>query len=80
MDIKGGCYDIQRFIYWNFLKCFWNEELGKVTSDSTNYDWYAPSNAERYSQNEFLEFAENNKLTTVHLHSEEAAHSGRFRK
>jgi ubiquinone/menaquinone biosynthesis C-methylase UbiE len=80
LDIKGGRYDIQRFIYWNFLKCFWNEELGKVTSDATNYDWYAPSNATRYSQQEFLAFAANNNLVTVYLHAEEAAHSGRFRK
>lgn len=80
LDIKGGRYDIQRFIYWNFLKCFWNEELGKATSDSTNYDWYAPSNAIRYSQEEFLQFAKNHNLDTVYLHAEEAAHSGRFKK
>lgn len=80
LDIKGGRYDIQRFIYWNFLKCFWNEELGKVTSDATNYDWYAPSNATRYTQQEFLAFAANNNLVTAYLHAEEAAHSGRFRK
>jgi len=22
LGIKGGKYDLQRFIYWNFLKCF----------------------------------------------------------
>ena len=38
---------IQRFIYWNFLKCFWNEQLGKETSLVTNFDWYSPSNARR---------------------------------
>ena len=80
LDIKGGRYDVQRFIYWNFLKCFWNEELGKMTSDATNYDWYAPSNATRYSQAEFLQFAKNHNLETVYLHVEEAAHSGRFKK
>ncbi len=80
LGIKGGRYDIQRFIYWNFLKCFWNDELGKATSNATNYDWYAPSNATRYSKAEFLQFAKENELETVYLHSEEAAHSGRFRK
>ena len=80
LGIKGGKYDIQRFIYWNFLKCFWNEDLGKVTSDATNYDWYAPSNATRYTQEEFLQFAKNNNLETLFLHAEEAAHSGRFKK
>ncbi|HEY2720480.1 MAG TPA: class I SAM-dependent methyltransferase, partial [Chitinophagaceae bacterium] len=45
LGIKGGEYDIQRFIYWNFLKCFWKEDWGFELSKSTNFDWYAPSNA-----------------------------------
>lgn len=39
-------------IYWNFIKCFWNEELGYDTSVATNFDWYSPSNAKRYSEEE----------------------------
>lgn len=80
LGIKGGNMDIQRFVYWNFLKCFWNEELGRETSDSTNYDWYAPSNAERYSKEEFLDMTHKCKLDEVFLHSEEACHTGRFVK
>ena len=80
LGIKGGVMDIQRFVYWNFIKCFWNEDLGRVTSVSTNYDWYSPSNATRYSVEEFLQYATDNKLETVFLHSEEACHSGRFKK
>lgn len=78
LDIKGGKMDLQRFIYWNFIKCFWNESLGRETSISTNYDWYAPSNAERYSQEEFLSMIKSCGLTVSHLHTEEACHSGRF--
>jgi ubiquinone/menaquinone biosynthesis C-methylase UbiE len=80
LGIKGGKIDLQRFIYWNFLKCFWNSELGRTTSVSINFDWYAPSNAERYYQNEFLKMIEKSKLETVYLKSEEAFHSGRFKK
>lgn len=79
LDIKGGKMDLQRFIYWNFLKCFWNETLGRETSVSTNYDWYAPSNARRYSLEEFLAMTERCQLIASHLHTEEACHSGRFR-
>ena len=79
LGIKGGTMDIQRFIYWNFLKCFWNPDLGRETSISTNYDWYAPSNARRYSEAEFLEMVENSNLSVSNIHSEEACHSGRFR-
>ena len=80
LGIKGGEMDIQRFVYWNFLKCFWNEDLGKETSISINYDWYAPSNAERYSKDEFLEMTKQSGLKMTTLHTEEACHSGRFLK
>ena len=80
LGISGGEMDIQRFIYWNFLKCFWNEELGVETSISTNFDWFAPSNAQRYSNEEFIEMIRNAGLMERDFHSEEACHSGRFSK
>lgn len=80
LGIKGGSYDIQRFIYWNFLKCFWNEEWGFEMSKATNYDWYAPSNAKRYSREEFEEMIRENELQISHFHQEEACYSGRFEK
>lgn len=80
LDIKGGKMDIQRFIYWNFIKCFWNEELGLETSISANYDWYAPSNATRYTKREFLEMLNKCSFKTLYIHSEDACHSGRFSK
>lgn len=78
LGIKGGTIDIQRFIYWNFLKCFWNEELGKETSVVTNFDWYSPSNARRFSEAEVREIVEANAMKVVTFHAEEAAYSGRF--
>ena len=80
LGIKEGRYDIQRFIYWNFLKCFWSEELGPDTSEVTNYDWYSPSNARRYTEDEVVDLVENNGLSFVHFHKEEACYSGRFLK
>ena len=80
LGIKGGTYDIQRFIYWNFLKCFWKEDWGFDLSKSTNYDWYAPSNAKRFSKEEFLTMVSDNKLEVNYFHQEEACYSGRFLK
>jgi len=80
LGIKGGTYDIQRFIYWNFLKCFWKEDWGFDLSKSTNFDWYAPSNAKRFSKQEFLDMVNGNELTVSYLHEEEACYSGRFLK
>ena len=78
LGIKGGTYDIQRFVYWNFLKCFWNDELGEETSVLTNFDWYSPSNARRFSEQEVLRIVGDNALTPVTFHAEEACYSGRF--
>jgi len=75
LGIKGGEYDIQRFIYWNFLKCFYNEKWTKSENDSCNFDWYSPSNAERYSPNEFKQWAIDLNLNVDFFRSEEAAHT-----
>lgn len=80
MDIKGGKYDLQRFLYWNFFKCFWNKDLGWNNSVSTNFDWYSPSNAKRYSKKEFEDMINKNNLITTYFHQEEACLSGRFCK
>lgn len=80
LGIKGGKYDIQRFVYWNFLKCFWREDWGFDLCKSTNYDWYAPSNAKRFSRQEFLDMIFNNQLSISFFHEEEACYSGRFLK
>jgi ubiquinone/menaquinone biosynthesis C-methylase UbiE len=78
LGIKAGTYDIQRFIYWNFIKCFYRENWGKEMCDATNFDWYAPSNAKRYSKEEFKTMIEKNNLKIGHFHEEEACYSGRF--
>jgi SAM-dependent methyltransferase len=80
LGIKAGTYDIQRFIYWNFLKCFWKEDWGFDLSKSTNYDWYAPSNAKRFTKEEFLEMGKENHLDISFFHQEEACHTARFYK
>jgi ubiquinone/menaquinone biosynthesis C-methylase UbiE len=80
LGIKQGTYDIQRFIYWNFLKCFWKDDLGFELSMSTNYDWYSPSNAKRFSKEEFLKMAIDTNLLVAFLHEEEACYSARFKK
>ena len=80
LNIKGGEYDLQRFIYWNFLKCFWNEDLGWDTSVATNFDWYSPSNAKRYSETEYKKMINDNNLNIKYFHSEEACYSGGFYK
>mgnify|MGYP000853306415 CR=1 FL=1 len=80
LDIKGGKMDLQRFIYWNFIKCFWDDEMGQKNSYLINYDWYAPSQAQRYTEEEFKKWISDQKLEHVYFHKENACFSGRFQK
>jgi ubiquinone/menaquinone biosynthesis C-methylase UbiE len=80
LNIIGGKQDLQRFIYWNFIKCFWNEEHGLDSSIAVNFDWYSPSNAFRYTQDEFKKMLKLAGFKAEYFHTEEACHSGRFNK
>lgn len=80
LGIKGGRMDVQRFLYWNFLKCFWKEDWGFDLSRTVNYDWYAPSNAYRYSREEYEKLVHQNGLVIACFHEEEACYSGRFQR
>lgn len=80
LGIRAGRQDVQRFIYWNLLKCFWNEELGRETSVVVNFDWYSPSNARRYSEQEVRTLGQQHGLSIEHFHAEEACYSARFRR
>jgi ubiquinone/menaquinone biosynthesis C-methylase UbiE/uncharacterized protein YbaR (Trm112 family) len=52
LGIKKGTYDIQRFIYWHFLKCFWDPSNNLERSIGVNFDWYYPKFAFRHTPEE----------------------------
>lgn len=78
LGIVGGRQDLQRFIYWNFLKCFWNEQLGVENSVLVNFDWYSPSNAKRFSEQDVRDLVSANHMAEQFFHAEQACYSGRF--
>lgn len=52
LNIKAGIYDLQRFIYWNVFKCWWDDEGDYDYSNAVNFDWYHPLHAFRYDEEE----------------------------
>lgn len=50
--IKAGKYDLQRFIYYNFFKCFWKNGFSFDENNLVNFDWYHPRDAYRHSEEE----------------------------
>ena len=52
LDIPPGEHDVQRLLYYGFLKCFWNEAFDWDTNNMVNYDWYHPHNAWQHREEE----------------------------
>jgi len=49
LGIKSGPQDVQRFFYWNVMKCFWNDGYDFETNAVINFDWYHPKYAWRFT-------------------------------
>jgi len=67
LKIKAGTYDIQRFFYWNFLKCFWADDNDFHRSVGVNYDWYYPKYAWRHTPKEVKKWHEQEKIRITHF-------------
>lgn len=52
LGIPAGTHDVQRLIYYNFVKCFWNDAFDYETNNMVNFDWYHPHNAWQHTQDE----------------------------
>ena len=52
LGIPAGTHDVQRLLYYNFVKCFWNDAFDYETNNMVNFDWYHPHNAWQHSQAE----------------------------
>lgn len=52
LGIPAGRHNVQRLLYYNFLKCFWNEAFDYDTNNMVNFDWYHPHNAWQHTDDE----------------------------
>jgi SAM-dependent methyltransferase/uncharacterized protein YbaR (Trm112 family) len=52
LGIPPGEHDVQRLLYYNFVKCFWNDAFDFETNNMVNFDWYHPHNAWQHTEEE----------------------------
>ncbi|MFT4561405.1 MAG: SAM-dependent methyltransferase/uncharacterized protein YbaR (Trm112 family) [Gammaproteobacteria bacterium] len=52
LGIPPGEHKVQRLLYYNVVKCFWNDAFDWETNNMVNFDWYHPHNAWQHSQDE----------------------------
>ena len=75
LGIKAGKQDVQRLIYWNVAKLFWNESLAFEENVHINFDWYRPRYAHRQTEQQVREWCEEARLTIRRLHDSEAGYT-----
>ncbi len=68
IGVEAGEYDIQRFLYHFFMKCFWNPDLTFDENAAINYDWYHPQVAARFTLEEVREWFSHARLSIVQEH------------
>ncbi len=54
LDIKKGRYNLHKFIYDHFLKCWYNHKADMPYADSVNQDWYHPHYASHHGKDEVV--------------------------
>lgn len=67
LGIKKGRYDVQRLIYDHVLKCFWNDDYDFETNAMVNFDWYRPTHAFRYTEDQVRGWAKTAGLAIQHV-------------
>jgi len=72
LGIQAGKYDVQRLIYWNFAKMFWNEKLPFDANQHMNFDWYSPRYSFRQTEEEVRRWCTESGLNIFYFNTEEA--------
>ena len=80
LEIKAGTQDLQRFIYWNMFKCYWNDTMDWDANVITNFDWYHPLHAHRHTATEVKQWCAEEGLEVEHLDVQESGISALARK
>ena len=75
LGIKKGNYDLQRFIYQNFFKCFWNDSWEFDYSNLVNFDWYFPKFSWRHTEDEIRQWCQEFNLEIIFLRETESGYS-----
>ncbi len=68
LGIEKGEYDLQRFVYHFFMKCFWNPSLSYEENVAINYDWYHPQLCSRHTSDEVRAWFQRAGLRLTHEH------------
>ncbi len=72
LGIAAGPQDIQRFVYWNFVKLYWNDALSLEENVHINFDWFRPTYAHRQTAEEVRAWCEEASLDVRRFNEQES--------
>ena len=72
LGVPAGRMDLQRFFYWHVAKAFFRPDMTFDEMNHINYDWYAPRNAHRHTEEEVRAWCAQAGLDVVRERIEEA--------
>lgn len=72
LGIKSGKYDLQRFMYWHFVKLFWNKAYSVEENNHINFDWYHPKYAHRQTEEQVRQWCQESGLEIRHFDNQES--------
>lgn len=72
LGIKAGEYDLQRFVYWNIMKLYYDPNYTLEEMNHVNFDWYRPLNCHRHTLNEVQSWCEEAGLVIEHADLQES--------
>jgi SAM-dependent methyltransferase len=80
LGIAAGPQDIQRFIYWNFVKLYWNDTLSFEENVHVNFDWFRPAYAHRQTAADVREWCEEAALDVQRFNEQDSGYTVVARK
>jgi ubiquinone/menaquinone biosynthesis C-methylase UbiE len=80
LGIKAGPQKVQRLIYWDFAKLYWNPAFSFEENVHVNFDWYSPRYAHRQTAEEVRQWCDEANLSITRIHEQESGFSVRAMK
>jgi hypothetical protein len=80
LGITPGPQDIQRLIYWNFVKLYWNDALSFEENVHVNFDWFRPTYAHRQTAADVRAWCEEAALDVQRFNEQESGYTVIARK
>jgi arsenite methyltransferase len=80
LGIPAGTMNLQRLFYWNIFKAYYDPEMTLGEMQHLNFDWYAPKNASRHTEEEVTAWCDEAGMDVEDVHVHLAGITVRARK